>query len=132
MDGHLNVIDIIWCFHKRLGFSFVFHENKRQSDIDGQTFGLTVQLYDDNSLYESWLVTQMNEVSVTSHDRENVNFFFNNRQAVCTYNLTLSRMRATRPTVDLFYEIRYYSIFKKSVEMFQVPLKSDKNNGYLH
>ena len=29
-----------------------------------------------------------------------------------------------------FYEVRYSNIFRKSVEEFQVLLKSDKNNGY--
>jgi len=30
-----------------------------------------------------------------------------------------------------FHEIRYRSIFRKSVEKIQGLLKSDKNNGYL-
>jgi hypothetical protein len=29
-----------------------------------------------------------------------------------------------------FYEVRYSNIFRKSIEEFQVLLKSDKNNGY--
>jgi hypothetical protein len=29
-----------------------------------------------------------------------------------------------------FYEIWYLSIFEKSVENVQVPLKSDESNGY--
>jgi uncharacterized SAM-dependent methyltransferase len=30
-----------------------------------------------------------------------------------------------------FHEIRYVTIFRKSVEKIQVYLKSDKNNGYV-
>ena len=29
-----------------------------------------------------------------------------------------------------FHEIWYLSIFRKSVEKIQIPLKTDKNNGY--
>jgi len=31
-----------------------------------------------------------------------------------------------------FHDILYLSIFRKSVEKIQVPLKSDKNDGALH
>jgi len=50
-------------------------KRKAKRQIYGQTFRLTVQLYNDNSLYEWWLVSQMNEVNVTSHDRQNELFF---------------------------------------------------------
>jgi len=30
-----------------------------------------------------------------------------------------------------FHDIWYMGIFRKSVENIQVPLKSDKNNGYI-
>jgi hypothetical protein len=35
-----------------------------------------------------------------------------------------------RPHRTDFHEIRYLSIFQKSVQKMQVPLKSDKNNSY--
>jgi hypothetical protein len=36
----------------------------------------------------------------------------------------------TRFILDGFSKILYLNIFKKSLEKIQVPLKSDKNNGY--
>ena len=45
------------------------------------------------------------------------------RPSVCPY-------RTTPLSLDDFHEISYLSIFQKSVENIQVPLKSDNNNGY--
>ena len=52
---------------------------------------------------------------------------------------TISFVMSVRPSIRMqqldshwtdFLGIRYVSIFRKSVEKIQVPLKSDKNNRY--
>jgi hypothetical protein len=47
------------------------------------------------------------------------------RQSVCRS----VRTEQLGPSVDSYYEISYWNIFRNSVEKIQVSLKSDKNNG---
>ena len=52
-----------------------------------------------------------------------ISFVISVRSSVCPHG-------TTRLPLDGFDEIWYLLIFRKSVEKFQVSLKSDRNNGY--
>jgi hypothetical protein len=53
------------------------------------------------------------------------------RKATVSFTMSVRKEQLASPWTD-FCDILHLSIFRKSVEIIQAPLKYDKNNGIIH
>jgi hypothetical protein len=82
-----------------------------------------------------WEVKRNNKLKILREKWQNFSKFFKARSQNCEARLLASSRLSVRMKQPGFHwtdfnDIWYLSIFRKSVEKIQAPLKSDKNNGY--